>query len=326
MDGNVRRLRLAPDELGDDRFLLDTLLEHMPDQIYFKDVKSRFVRISRTQAVRWGLDDPADAIGKTDFDFFSDEHAQAAFADEQRLLQTGEPLIGIEERETWLDGGEAWVSTTKVPLRDRSGEIIGLFGISRDITDKKRNEHRLAEQSAKLADQAQELERLTLVDELTGLYNRRGLQTFGEQALYRSRRDGSPLSLLFLDLDGLKQINDQMGHAAGDLVLKGFSERLRKAIRGSDLAVRLGGDEFLVLLPECRADEVRHVLNRLEGLEVDFDAKTIPVRFSRGWTDYKSGETAEEFMRRCDEALYENKRSGKKQTEPQASPVPQPTA
>ena len=133
------------DELLDAPYLLDTLMDHIPDQIYFKDAKSRFVRISRALASRWGLDDPADAVGKTDFDFFAHEHAQKAFADEQRLLQTGEQLVGIEERETWQDGREAWVSTTKVPLRDRSGRIVGLFGISRDITGNKLAELRLAE-------------------------------------------------------------------------------------------------------------------------------------------------------------------------------------
>jgi two-component system cell cycle sensor histidine kinase/response regulator CckA len=146
VDNNVHALR-SPlvDELLDAPHLLDTLMDHMPDQIYFKDAKSRFVRISRTLATRWGLDDPADAVGKTDFDFFSDEHAQKAFADEQRLLQTGEPLVGLEERETWQDGREAWVSTTKVALRDRSGRIVGLFGISRDITRNKLAELRLDE-------------------------------------------------------------------------------------------------------------------------------------------------------------------------------------
>jgi PAS domain S-box-containing protein len=146
VDNNVHTLR-SPwvDELLDAPYLLDTLMDHIPDQIYFKDAKSRFVRISRALASRWGLDDPADAVGKTDFDFFAHEHAQKAFDDEQRLLQTGEQLVGIEERETWQDGREAWVSTTKVPLRDRSGRIVGLFGISRDITGNKLAELRLAE-------------------------------------------------------------------------------------------------------------------------------------------------------------------------------------
>ena len=129
----------------DDRYLLDTLMEQTADQVYFKDDTSRFVRISRGLANRLGLDDPAEAIGKTDFDFFSGEHADAAFADEQRLMQTGESLIGIEERETWTDGREAWVSTTKVPLREPDGQVIGLFGISRDITERRLTAKHLAQ-------------------------------------------------------------------------------------------------------------------------------------------------------------------------------------
>jgi diguanylate cyclase (GGDEF)-like protein len=187
-----------------------------------------------------------------------------------------------------------------------------------------------------LADQIQSLARvqsltdevykLAALDQLTGLYNRRsGEQRLAEE-ISRAVRHERPLTILLIDLDGLKQINDRLGHAAGDLVLKSFSDRLRKAIRGSDLAVRLGGDEFMVLLPECRADEVRHVLNRLEGLDVQYEGTKIPCKFSRGWTDYKPGETAEELMRRGDEALYENKRAGKKSTDPsQSKPVPQPT-
>ena len=176
-----------------------------------------------------------------------------------------------------------------------------------------------------LADQIQSLARvesltdevykLAALDQLTGLYNRRsGEQRLAEE-ISRAVRHERPLTILLMDLDGLKQINDKLGHAAGDLVLKGFSDRLRKAIRGSDLAVRLGGDEFMVLLPECRADEVKHVLNRLDGLEVEYESTRVPCRFSRGWTDYKPGESAEELLRRGDEALYADKRAGKKPAE-----------
>jgi diguanylate cyclase (GGDEF)-like protein len=186
-----------------------------------------------------------------------------------------------------------------------------------------------------LADQIQSLARvesltdevykLAALDQLTGLYNRRsGEQRLAEE-ISRAVRHERPLTILLMDLDGLKQINDKLGHAAGDLVLKGFSDRLRKAIRGSDLAVRLGGDEFMVLLPECRADEVKHVLNRLDGLEVEYESTRVPCRFSRGWTDYKPGESAEELLRRGDEALYADKRSGKKPAEfSQLKPAPQP--
>lgn len=156
-----------------------------------------------------------------------------------------------------------------------------------------------------------EVFKLAALDQLTGLYNRRsGEQRLAEE-IARSMRYGRPLTLLMLDLDGLKQTNDRLGHAGGDLLLKAFSDRLQRAIRGSDLAVRLGGDEFMVMLPECRAEEVRHVLLRLEGGSISYEGEQIPCRFSRGWVDYRSGETSQEFMKRADDALYSNKRLSK---------------
>ena len=174
---------------------------------------------------------------------------------------------------------------------------------------------------AKVESLTNEVYKLAALDQLTGLYNRRsGEQRLAEE-ISRAVRHERPLTVLLMDLDGLKQINDRLGHAAGDLVLKGFADRLQRAIRGSDLAVRIGGDEFMVLLPECRADEVRHVVARVEGLEVEHAVERILCRFSRGWTDYRAGETAEELLKRADEALYANKRAGK-QTQQNSAAVP----
>jgi diguanylate cyclase (GGDEF)-like protein len=164
---------------------------------------------------------------------------------------------------------------------------------------------------AKVESLASEVYKLAALDQLTGLYNRRsGEQRLGQE-ISRAQRHGRPLTVLLIDLDGLKQVNDRYGHAAGDLVIKGFAERLQRAIRGSDLAVRLGGDEFMALLPECRAEEVRHVLARVEGLEVIYNNEKIQCSFSRGWTDYKLGESPQDLLKRADDALYENKRAGK---------------
>ena len=100
--------------------LLEVLMDNIPDSIYFKDRASQFVMINRDQAKKFGLADPHLATGKSDADFFKPTHAQQALADEQRVMQTGQPLVGIEEKETWPDGRETWVSTTKMPLRDRA--------------------------------------------------------------------------------------------------------------------------------------------------------------------------------------------------------------
>ena len=118
--------------------MLNTLMKYIPDSIYFKDRNSRFIKISGSVASRLKINNANEAIGKTDFDFFSIEHAQKAFDDEQKIIKTGVPIINKEEKETWEGGEIKWVSTTKMPLKNKSGEIIGTFGISRDITDNKR--------------------------------------------------------------------------------------------------------------------------------------------------------------------------------------------
>ena len=156
-----------------------------------------------------------------------------------------------------------------------------------------------------------EVYKLAALDQLTGLYNRRSGEQRLSEEISRSLRHGRPLTLLMMDLDGLKQVNDQLGHAGGDLFIKSFADRLQRAIRGSDLAVRLGGDEFMVVLPECRSEEVFHVLARLEGLSVTYEGQNLACHFSRGWADYRPGETAHEFMKRADDILYADKRSGK---------------
>ena len=137
---------------GTEEDLLHAFLEHVPDGIYFKDCSSRFVRVSRSLATRFGLSDPSQAINKTDFDIFSLEHAQQAFSDEQGIIASGHPIIEKEEKETWPDGHETWVLTTKLPLFDQQGNIIGTMGISRDITERKRVEQELGEYRAHLED------------------------------------------------------------------------------------------------------------------------------------------------------------------------------
>jgi len=133
-----------------------TLLDNIPDYIYFKDLESRFVRINKALANVFGLDDPLMALGKDDSNFFTTEHSLEAFNDEQNIIRTGIPIIGKEEMETWLHRSPDWVSTTKMPLKNAKGEIIGTFGISRNITDLKKIQNDLlqakekAEESSRL--------------------------------------------------------------------------------------------------------------------------------------------------------------------------------
>jgi phosphoserine phosphatase RsbU/P len=144
--------------LARERFLLKMLMDNLPDSIYFKDGESRFIAVNRGMAALFGLEDPRDLLGKTDADLFAPEHAQAALRDELEILRTGQPLVNIEEKETWPDGHETWVSTSKLPLRDPKGNIIGTFGLSRDITEKKRAEGKLAALAKELREKNEALE------------------------------------------------------------------------------------------------------------------------------------------------------------------------
>jgi len=139
---DITERKLAERSLRREQALFQSLVTAIPDNVYFKDRQSRFVQINEAMARRSGLKSSSDAIGKTDADIFAAEHARQAFADEQRIMESGEPMIDVEEKETWPDGRVTWVSSTKVPLRDADGRITGLVGISRDITERKSLEAR----------------------------------------------------------------------------------------------------------------------------------------------------------------------------------------
>jgi sigma-B regulation protein RsbU (phosphoserine phosphatase) len=139
-------------------FLLQTLMDSIPDAVYFKDTRSRFLMISRALAKKHHLTDPQQAVGKSDADFFTKPHAEQALADEQNILRTGHPMVDIEEGETWPDGSTTWASTTKMPLRNHDGRIVGTFGISRDITKRRLAEQALAERTRQLHKKNQQIE------------------------------------------------------------------------------------------------------------------------------------------------------------------------
>ena len=212
----------------DDRTLLRALMKFIPDSIYFKDTGSRFMMMSGAQAEKFHLADPSEAMGRTDHDFFTGPHADQALADEKKIMRTGRPLVGIEEKETWPDGSETWVSTTKMPLRDAAGRIIGTFGISRDITERKRMQDALAlrtrqleqknEQIAEELKMARELQLAMLPNEFPTFLN--GDKSPGESALefFSFYRPNGSVSGDFFTVTALSDskvgvfICDVMGH------------------------------------------------------------------------------------------------------------------
>ena len=293
---------VADRECSKEREFLNAFLEYIPDNVYFKDRKSRFVRINRAMAKYFGLSDPAQAVHKTDADIFSREHAGRALADEQNIIEAAEALTDKEEKETWPDGHETWVLTTKVPLRDRRGRILGMMGISRDITDRKQVEQRARH--------------MALHDALTGLPNRVLLEDLLNKAISLANRNQKRVAVLMMDMDRFKGVNDSFGREVGDRLLEGVAARLRSSLRESDIVARLGGDEFVVCLPmvdpgrsiEIVADKV------LSALSAPFciAGNEIQVGVSVGMCEFPAhGDNAKELLQAADMAMYEAKRNGR---------------
>ncbi len=193
---DITERKRTENALDEERNLFTVLMNTIPDGIYFKDKESRFIRINKAQADRLGLSDPSEALGKTDFDYFSEEHARPAFDDEQKIIKTDSPIIDKEEEETWPDGNRFWVLTSKLPLKNNAGQIIGSFGISHDITHRKMMENALQQRVMELETVSQLSARVRtgetvneliqiLLDETLKNYRYSGWRDFSAKSFYQ---------------------------------------------------------------------------------------------------------------------------------------------
>ena len=157
--------------------------------------------------------------------------------------------------------------------------------------------------------QLQAAEQRARTDAVTGVFNRRFMEEALARETARAERSRSKLSVMLADVDGFKNFNTKFGHLTGDRVLADVAGLLQKNFRAADLVTRYGGDEFLAMLPDCSVGQIRHVLDRLNGLHVKTNSSTIAIRYSVGWTDYTSGESLDDFLKRADAMLYANKRN-----------------
>ncbi len=197
---------------------------------------------------------------------------------------------------------EGWTLATFGPLRDAQGAIIGAIGNVQDITLRKEAE--------------EVLRSLSTMDELTGLYNRRGFLTLAAQYLEMADRNRKAVLLVFTDLDGLKAINDSQGHRAGDQALRDVATVLKQTFRASDVLARLGGDEFAILAMETPMTKTEEVLARLDrSLQAHNASATFPLSLSLGIAcyDWEHRCSLEELLARADAAMYEQKREKKRQ-------------
>jgi diguanylate cyclase (GGDEF)-like protein/PAS domain S-box-containing protein len=278
-----------------DNQLLNALMDNVADSIYFKDRQCRLLRVSRKMSMDLGFDDPAELVGKTDIDLFGREFGQQTIAEELQMMETGKPIIGLVESRPLPNGELNWTSTTKLPIRDQNDNVIGLLGITREINELKRAELNL--------------QYLATHDVLTKLPNRYLLIDRIEQALTRSLRNNSHFAILYIDLDGFKEINDYCGHDVGDEVLKRSARRMRESVRSADTVARMSGDEFVIVL-EAVADGESAMLvaeKVRKALQKNFDALGCQLKISSsiGVSLYpEHGSAANTLLKAADRAMY----------------------
>ena len=321
---DITERKQAEEALVKEQYEMQLIMNNLPSGIYFKDRASRFTRINRFLALRFNLSDPAQAIGKTDFDFFTEEHARQAYADEQEIIRTGQPVLK-EEKETWADRPEVWVLTAKMPIHDSHGKIIGTFGISTDITERKRAEMELSRVMEALEaanhELKQSLERekmLACTDSLTGLSNHRYLFDQAAHEFETAIRYQRPLAFLMFDIDHFKQVNDSLGHTAGNELLVRVAQTAVACVRASDIVARYGGDEFMVILPNTVAQEALPAAERLRtgmaAIQVEMNDEPFIVTLSIGIAELRRepmDKNVEQVIQRADQALYQAKHGGR---------------
>lgn len=283
-----------------DNFLF--FLENTSDYIYFKDRNHRFTYASDMLAKLTDHDNWQQLIGKTDFDIFPLEHAKVYFEKEETVITGGQDLLSIEEPYFNLDGNLCWVSSSKRPIKDSKDNIVGLFGISRDITKVKELETELSIQAH--------------FDPLTTLPNRIYFLEQVEKLLSLAQRNNQTLAFFYIDLDGFKQINDKFGHEAGDTVLTTLSKRFKERLRESDIIGRLGGDEFaMVSFTHCDKEsliQLSSVFVELTHQAIPYHTHQLVLGCSVGIACFpKDADTIHDLMIKSDQAMYVAKQQGK---------------
>jgi diguanylate cyclase (GGDEF)-like protein/PAS domain S-box-containing protein len=278
----------------DDSGLFSAIMENMADSIYFKDRQCRLVRVSKKMATSLGYSDPAELIGKTDDELFGKEFGATTRTDDLVVMETGTPIIGLVEANRNKNGETNWTSTTKLPIHNSAGKIIGLLGITREINELKKTELNL--------------EFIATHDLLTTLPNRHLFFDRLDQAIHRSRRYHSSFAVLYIDLDHFKDINDQGGHDAGDEFLKKVADLFKHIIRDSDSVARIGGDEFAILLESIQSEKEAFAI--CERINAAFNDKSmLGVTASIGISIYpRHGEDASLLLRCADHAMYKAKK------------------
>ncbi|GEM_PF-4845179 len=276
-----------------ERQRLARVVEGAPDIIFEIDTHKTFVNIYGHGLEKLGMR-PEDIIGKTLKEVFTQSY-------EQRDIYYEKALSGQNVHYNWVYNAvdpEMHFHSSIGPLYDRSGNVIGAVGIAREITQERKA--------------AIKHEHLSHHDSLTDLYNRHYLYEVMEREVHRAERYEEHLSLIVLDIDDFKKINDTFGHLTGDRALIDLARKLEAAVRKSDMVFRIGGEEFLIVLPQTDLRASMNLAERIRALiETADDSEYGRLTCSFGVAERKQDEPLESWWKRADDAMYEAKAQGK---------------
>lgn len=287
--------------------LLRSVLETAPIRIFWKDTCLRYLGCNTLFAHDAGMQNPEQLIGKDDEQMTWYEQASLYRADDQRVIETGLPRLNYEEPQTTPDGKQIWLRTSKAPLRNANGEVIGVLGLYDDITQQKAIE--------------EQIRHLAFYDPLTALPNRRLLIDRLKQAGVSSQRSRKWCALVLFDLDNFKIINDTRGHSIGDKLLVEVAARVQGCLRTGDTVARLGGDEFVAVLVDLStnagnasvlAERIAEKILYSISTPYTFDQGEFHITPSIGVTLFCGSDVSEELlMVRADSAMYQAKAAGR---------------
>lgn len=291
------------------------ILETSPDSVAATDLAGNYIFANKQTAVLHGFDSTDEFIGKSAFSLFTLDNVARAMHSMNITLVDG-VARNLEFNLLRKDGSAFPAELSAALVKNEFGLPVAFIAITRDITERKRVADQLQDVNEQLRLQLLEIKKLQAIlkeqaiqDPLTGLYNRRFMEEALKQEFARAKREDQPFTVVMLDMDNLKVLNDQHGHAAGDQAIRRLGSLLKSTTRGEDTVCRYGGDEFLIILHNTNAESASLRLLEWEAKAASENTgHSFDVHFSAGFATYPiHGQTIEAVLHAADAALYASK-------------------
>lgn len=293
---DVTDRNLRESEVEDQKNILRTIIDAVPESIFYKDKESRFIGYNKKFEEFYNKKGVTEIIGKTDLEIYDDPEEAKNFIEQDKKIMSTKKAIYFEHRIKNENGREIIEENVKIPVIDRNGEAWGLVGLSRDITERKLMEERLRY--------------LSEIDILTGLYNR---HSFEEKIKELNYEKYLPLGIIMGDVNGLKLVNDTLGHLEGDNLLKSISEILKEICNPNAYVFRWGGDEFIILVPNCNELKSEKIITSItkECEQAQYKFMQLSIALGEGMK-HSLKEDIYECIRKVEEKVYRQKLLEKK--------------